>query len=210
DSIGQAQGTTPVDYLQLGEDCFLNGNAKMMFWAQLEEPPPPDEFRRGQRQRDDARERKRWRKERKYLEQFRLLKLLELLDLKEEQEVDFIIAFRRMRRERRDLHEKRGELVSSLAEGLREQNISDDEIRLHVQQISELAKQEGHIMEQFLTDAQKILTPQQLGKLIIFQERFEFELLEGVRAFRERQHGSFELMKPEVPKPLDFETKDSF
>jgi Spy/CpxP family protein refolding chaperone len=207
---GQAQGSPPGACLQHGETCLLNGNAEVMFWAQLDEQSPEDVYRRGQGQRGEKRGRMGLGKERKHIEQFRLLKLLELLDLKEDQEVDFIKAFRTMRSERRDLHEKRMELVNSLADGLRDQNIADNEIRQDVQQISELAKQEERVMENFLNTAQKILTPQQLGKLIVFQERFELELLEGVREFRERQQGAFESGNPPTQPPFENERKDSF
>jgi Spy/CpxP family protein refolding chaperone len=184
--IGQAQITQPGACLHHGQACFTNCNATGLCWAQDVQQSPEADFRLGQGQRGEKRGRMGWGKERKHLEQFRLLKLLELLDLKEDQEVDFITAFRTMRRERRELHEKRIEFVGKLADGLREQNLSDDDIRSLIYQITESAKQEGRVMENFLSTAQKILTPQQLAKLIIFQERFEYELLEEVRAFRER------------------------
>jgi Spy/CpxP family protein refolding chaperone len=207
---GQAQGSPPRACLQHGETCLLNDNAEVMYLAQVDEPSPPDDYRRGQGQRGEKRGRMGWGKESKHIEQFRLLKLLELLDLKEDQEVDFIKAFRTMRSERRDLHEKRMELVNRLADGLRDQNIADNEIREHVQQISELAKQEGRVMDDFFSTAQRILTPQQLGKLIVFQERFELELLEGVREFQERQQGAFEPENPPAQPPFENERKDSF
>ncbi len=208
--VGQAQGMPPGTCLQHKEACLASSNAEILCWAQLDEPSPEDVYRPGPGQRGEMRGQMGWGKERKHLEQFRLLKLLELLDLKEDQEVDFIKAFRTMRSERRDLHEKRIELIGKLADGLRDQNITDSEIRQLVQQITDLAKQEEQVMDDFLSAAKKILTPQQLGKLVVFQDRFEIELLEGVRAFRERQHGKFESMNPEAPNPMDFETEDSF
>ncbi len=123
----------------------------------------------------------------KQLDQFRMFKLLELLDLKEEQEVDFITAFHTMRRERRRLHEEIVALVDSLAEGLRNKTLSDDKINSLVDRISRRRSQEDVVMQEFLAKARKILTPDQMGRMVVFQERFEYKLLEAVRGFRERQ-----------------------
>lgn len=123
----------------------------------------------------------------KHIEQFRILKLLELLDLQEDQELGFITAFHSMRRERRQLHEKRIALVDELADGLRMETAPDMEINRLIRDISKLGNQQERVMEDFLSEAQKILTPSQLGRFIVFHERFEFELLEAVKAFRERQ-----------------------
>jgi len=138
--------------------------------------------------RDSGREGKMMqRKYRKHIEQFRLLKLLELLDLGDDQEVDFVTAFHSMRRERSLLHQQKTALVDELAEGLRTGTIPDDEINRLIRQISELRKQEARLMEEFLEKSRKILFPAQLGRLIVFQERFELELLESVKVFRERR-----------------------
>jgi hypothetical protein len=62
----------------------------------------PGRARRWQRQHMMEAESRR----RQHLEQFRLLKLLELLDLKEDQEVEFITAYRAMRRDEKDVLEQ--------------------------------------------------------------------------------------------------------
>ena len=43
-------------------------------------------------------------------------------------------------------------------------------------------------LDQFIDDSRKMLSPMQLAKLVIFQMKFERELLDRVRAFRERGH----------------------
>lgn len=123
----------------------------------------------------------------KHIEQFRVLKLLELLDLREDQELGFITIFHKMRRERRILHQRKMALVDELGKGLPEQTIADDEINRLIAEISELSEQENRVMQGFLREAKKTLSPSQLGRLVVFHERFEFELLEAIRAFRERQ-----------------------
>jgi len=184
----QAQETQEVKCPIYRHVCADNLDDNALFLAQLNQLREGDESGPGVR-RDTGH---CWKgpqfKYGKYIEQFRLLKLLELLDLQESQELEFIAAFHKMRRERRLLHEKRITLVAELADGLRGRTISDHEIDRYVREISELNKQERRVVVDFLVVARRILTPQQLGQLIVFQERFEFELLGAVRAFRERQH----------------------
>ncbi|MDH4155780.1 MAG: hypothetical protein OEW00_00690 [candidate division Zixibacteria bacterium] len=122
----------------------------------------------------------------KHLEQFRMLKLLELLDLNEDQEVAFITGFRSFRRSLRQLDEQKGKLLADLAGGLKDETISEREIDRHIGEIMKLEQERRQKMDDFLREARGVLTPQQMGKLVIFQERFEFELLDKVRAFRER------------------------
>lgn len=155
--------------------------------AQLDERPERGEYGEGRGRRFDHSRKGLRHKFGKHIEQFRILKLLELLDLREDQEIEFITAFHSMRRERRQLHEKRISLVDELADGLRMETVPDMEINRLIREISKLGNQQERVMEDFLNKAQKILTPSQLGRFIVFHERFEFELLEAVKAFRERK-----------------------
>ena len=160
---------------------------KSLQLAQLDERPERGEYGEGRGRRFDHGRKGLQYKFGKHIEQFRILKLLELLDLQEDQELEFIAAFHAMRRERRQLHEKRIALVDELADGLRMETAPDIEINRLIREISKLGNQQERVREDFLSEAQKILTPSQLGRFIVFHERFEFELLEAVKAFRERQ-----------------------
>ena len=123
------------------------------------------------------------------------MKLLELLDLRDDQEVDFIAAFHSMRRDRRQLHQQKMILIDNLSEGLRDKDITDDEINRLIRQIMDATEQEKQLQQEFLNDVSGILTPSQMGRLVVFTERFEYELLEAIRAFRER-HQDEELPDP--------------
>ena len=50
---------------------------------------------------------------RKYLEQFRTLKLLELLNLKEDQEIEFLTAFRNIRKQGQSFEQEKRQLLES-------------------------------------------------------------------------------------------------
>ncbi|MEA3297008.1 MAG: hypothetical protein U9R56_04015 [candidate division Zixibacteria bacterium] len=128
-------------------------------------------------------------KQRKHLEQLRLLKLLELLDLSEDQELEFITAFSAMRRKLRNLERDKSDLMILLAEGLRERTLSDSEVYDLIDNIVQTDKQKIGEIAEFRKKAREILTAEQLGRLIVFNDRFEYELLERVRAFHERHPG---------------------
>jgi hypothetical protein len=55
-------------------------------------------------------------------------------------------------------------------------------------------------MDKFLAKARTILTPRQLGRMIVFQDRFELELLETVRALRRSGMGPPGGPPPEMMK----------
>jgi len=149
----------------------------MMCFAAVEDAPPAP----------DAPERPM--KNRRHVEQFRMLKLLELLELGEDQEVDFLIAFKADRARRGEIHEARETLVTELADGLREGTIQDDRIFQLANEMEQLKAAYGEAAQQFLYVSRKILTPAQFGRLVVFQERFEFELLDKIRSFRDRRGG---------------------
>jgi Spy/CpxP family protein refolding chaperone len=122
----------------------------------------------------------------RYLEQFRMLKLLELLDLSEDQEASFMSRFRHFRKNLSELDEKKQEHLKALVSCLRTDKTSDKEISDQIRKIQAVEESKRLEMTSFIADVDKLLTPRQIGKLILFQERFEFELLGRIRAFRER------------------------
>jgi len=124
---------------------------------------------------------------RRHLEQFRMLKLLELLDLDDKQEMEFLVEFKALRERQLVLQQERRRLVENLATGLREDTLNDSAIAELVARVLTLRREYALASEQFLDRVAGILTKAQIGKLVVFEERFEFELLDQVRSFRERQ-----------------------
>ncbi len=135
---------------------------------------------------------------RRQLEQLRLAKLLEVLDLKDDQEAPFMDAYRSMRREQRQIEQDRAGAVRELSSGLETNSIDQRRIGELVNRLLVLASDRARTVDDFVTSMRKVLTPQQLGRLVVFQERFELELLEKLRGFRGRmgQGGQF---SPEGP-----------
>ena len=123
--------------------------------------------------------------QRRHLEQLRMLKMLELLDLNDDQEVEFLTAFKNVRQQSRDLESQAGELLKQLSDGIESGTLGEGEIYSLVDRLTELQENRRRLEDGFLAKAREILTPVQLGKFVIFERRFEAEMLERLGRFRE-------------------------
>jgi len=122
--------------------------------------------------------------QRKHLEQLRILKMLELLDLSKEQEVPFLTAFNSMREDLRGFEEQANQLIDTLAAALQSGNSEESRLKSLIGQIKDIDRRKYERLMAFVDQAEKMLTVEQFGKLVIFQKRFEAELLEQVGRFR--------------------------
>ncbi len=120
----------------------------------------------------------------KNLENLRLLKLLETLELKKDQSDKFIVEFADFRQKMKDLASSVNAQVDSLADQLNQPNPDDREIMDRVNKIENLRAKRPVLMKELHDAVKEFLTPVQMGKLVVFEERFERELLEKVRGFR--------------------------
>ncbi len=187
-------------------DCFHGNQAFNDFLAQLEQQPDDDFNHVGAAGHAHDKTRNLYRKQGRHqfdrhIEQFRILKLLELLDLQEDQELEFIVVFRSMRRQAGQLHTQRMDRVEKLAKGLRTETITDDEIGLLIRDIKEFSDEEDRVRDRFLSETASILSAAQMGRLVVFQVRFEAELLGAVRGFRDRGRGPGRLPAPDSGRP---------
>ncbi len=160
----------------------------MPLWAQVDvahdgpffQPPPGGPGDMGGRERQ---------RKLKHLEQFRLLKLLEVLDLNEDQEVPFMTAFRAMRRQTRTTGLERRKALKQLEQALSEEQPAAETIYDLVAAIRHSDDSLRKIRDAFLQSARKTLTPTQFGKLIVFQEKFDTELLQAAGFIRRGRRG---------------------
>jgi len=120
----------------------------------------------------------------KNLESLRLLKLLEVLDLDENQNDRFISAFSKFRKNSKSIREQIENEVTDLREYLSQENRADNAILEKVDLIVKNREEIEQERKKFFERIKDILTPEQLGRMMVFQERFERELLEQVRGFR--------------------------
>ncbi|MDH3890868.1 MAG: hypothetical protein OEV49_07260 [candidate division Zixibacteria bacterium] len=136
------------------------------------------------------------RRQRKHVEQLRMLKMLELLDLNEDQEISFLTSYNNLRGDIRRVDEARMKALTKLGGKLHDSTSSDSEIEKLLEQIGANLVEKQTVEARFLENAAAILTVRQLGKLIIFNEHFERELLDRVRVFRE---GKMNRQRPDGP-----------
>lgn len=127
-----------------------------------------------------------WDKRAQNIENLRMLKLLELLDLNEDQSLQFIGMFVSFRKETRQINEKLQLEIESLADLLNLENPPEEEIKERISKIDELRVRREAAIKEFHDNISEMLTVVQMGKMVIFEERFERELIETVRCFRER------------------------
>ena len=137
----------------------------------------------------------------KNLENLRLFKLLEVLELDDNQNDKFISAFSKFRNKSKAIDEEMDNEVSALAEYLRSEEIEDKVIMEKVRNIEKFKADREKVRADFYEKVKNILTAQQLGRMIVFQERFERELLETVRGFRAPDTPP----NPELNRPPDLE-----
>lgn len=120
------------------------------------------------------------------LENLRLLKLLEAVELSEEQSERFIPIFHAFRTNMKELFDQRRELIDRLADQVKS-GAPDEELERSIQQLRDLKDRMDALHDSFIDDCRSILNIHQLARLVIFQERFEREILESLREFR--RHG---------------------
>jgi len=137
---------------------------------------------------------------RKHLEQLRILKMLELLELNQEQELPFLTAFQETRNRMKEIHREKRELFEKLTPELHVEKPDEEKILSLIDQIKDIEERIFLVRREFIKTTGPLLTPNQLGRLIVFQERFDAELLEQVRHFRGRGNND----RFEKPGPRGF------
>jgi len=128
-----------------------------------------------------------WEDRRQHLEQLRMLKMLEALNLSEDQELEFLTAFRAVRKEHGRLNNEKEMLVDSLSALLDNDPTDEKAITSAVDRILAIEDTRRDVMKEFIDNIRGLLTPDQLARFVVFNERFERELLEQVKSFRDRR-----------------------
>lgn len=123
----------------------------------------------------------------KRLERLRMMKLLDLLDLDTGTESIVIPQIRKHQTEMFQLMKKYQNKIDKLADGLKNNKFSDEEIIDQIRELDQIETDKNEKIKAFQIEVSKILTPDQLGKLYVFQARFGGEVLEKMGQFRKAQ-----------------------
>ena len=123
--------------------------------------------------------------ERRGSERLRLAKVAELLELTEEQRAPFMEAFRTMRRQQRQIEQRRRQLLDEMSRILKSERINEKDLVAKTDELGILERERFAGLDEFAKTTRAILTPVQVAKLAIFHERFEAAAL---RMAREKMH----------------------
>jgi Spy/CpxP family protein refolding chaperone len=166
--------------------------AELLLLASADDPVPTDPAAQRGPGRNSRRGPADVEQRRKFLDQLRVLKLLEVLNLREDQEPKFLQAFSDMRRRQRQVEEERAAVIDELAQNLQERKVDSKRIDEIIAKLTLLGTERAKLVTDFVASMRQLLTPEQLGRFIVFQDRFEYELLQRVRGFRARMQGGNE------------------
>jgi len=128
---------------------------------------------------------------RERLQDLAVWKLLEVLDLSREQTDKFLPALREMQKQEAQLQEQGMRLLQELERNMT-QGGSEKEIREIIGQLRMIGKQGEAVRERFFSQAESILSTQQLGRLVLFQDRFEKRMREMMKQMQEEKWREFQ------------------
>ncbi|MEA1980917.1 MAG: hypothetical protein U9N54_08085 [candidate division Zixibacteria bacterium] len=113
-------------------------------------------------------------------EKFRQRKLLELLELNDNQKDKLLPMMEKIRNEGHQLMDEKIELIDNLSKELIQSNPDDLKINEHINKILVLNEKHERIRNKLLQNVKQLLSPVQVGKLIIFEERFHQRAMEKI------------------------------
>lgn len=135
-----------------------------------------------ERQNSDVEQKRR----RRHLEQFRVRKLLQLLNLSEDREKAFLTSFRQLRKEVHKERMTRRKLMKQLKRALRQSDSDDATVYEIFSGIKLSRESEERIRATFMERSKELLSAREFGRLMLFQEQFDAQLL-GKLGNRRRQ-----------------------
>ena len=117
---------------------------------------------------------------RERLEQFEKIRLLEILNLDEETAVKFILRRKEHRKTMKSIMDKRFSLIEELANNLKLENYSENNIKKDIDKILKIEKELAEERNRFVLTLYDILTVEQVAKVITFEDRFKSDLKEMI------------------------------
>ncbi|MGC8595657.1 MAG: hypothetical protein ACP5MI_08650 [Candidatus Kryptoniota bacterium] len=128
---------------------------------------------------------------RRQLEQIKIWQMTKDLNLPNEKAEKFFPVYNSYMAQLRETIARRRDLVSQLDQMLR-QGAKDDEISKQVDRITKLDEQLAEQHKHFIDSLKDILTPTEIGKYIVFEQKFQREIRDRLRAImQQRMRGRF-------------------
>ncbi|HEX7321238.1 MAG TPA: hypothetical protein VF399_12890 [bacterium] len=134
-------------------------------------------FAQGPPDKDDPRE---------IIEKVRMYRLTQELDLTTEQAVKFFPKLNEIRKAEQKFFEERLEIIKELKELLKN-NAADKELIVVIDRLKNSQDEKQQAQAEVMDEMRDILSPQQQARFLIFQEEFEREIREVIKAVREHR-----------------------
>ncbi len=128
---------------------------------------------------------------RERIEQLKKMKLIETLNLDEEQAVRFFAKYNKYERLMQDLNRKRNETIDGI-HALPKEGAGDPEYDKLIGEVIGTERQIYEAKKQFLEEVKEVLSPKQIGQLIVFERNF----------WRELQRITDDLWKERMQRPV--------
>ncbi len=111
------------------------------------------------------------------IEQLEKAKLIEILDLNEETAIRFFTRRKEFREKEREQFKKRDDMVRRIEDKIRsDAGLSDKESKDHLSEVLAIDQKIVADKEKFFRSLNDILTPEQVLKLVVFDNRFMREI----------------------------------
>lgn len=117
---------------------------------------------------------------REIIEKIRIYRLTEELDLTDEQAVKFFPKLKELRKVEQDFFEERRSVIIEL-KALLKADADPEKIKSVIDAYRDLMKKRMEAQKNNLEEIQKLLSPVQQAKFIVFQEEFENEIREVIK-----------------------------
>jgi len=123
------------------------------------------------------------------IEQFKKVRLMEVLQLDEQESIRFFARYGRFEDEVRKLERERNTIIDDL-DSLVKQDEKPESYQKDFDDLIVLGQKVADARARFYKDAQQVLTPQQVAKVVVFERDFGRELREMIQDVqRERRRG---------------------
>jgi|GEM_PF-4508568 Spy/CpxP family protein refolding chaperone len=128
---------------------------------------------------------------RRQLDQIKIWQMTKDLNLPNEKAEKFFPIYNSYVNELRETAAKRRDLVKQLDQML-QQGAKDDEISKQVDKITKIDEQLAEQHKHFINSLKGILTPTEIAKYIVFEQKFQREIRDRLRAImQQRMRGRF-------------------
>jgi Spy/CpxP family protein refolding chaperone len=145
-------------------------------WALAQEMPPPPPTESGPENPEI----------RKQLEQIKIWQMTKEMDLPTDKAEKFFPLYNNYNTELRSITTQRREAVRGLDSTIKRET-GEVEVRKQVQQVLKLDAQMASVHEKFMQSLEGVLSPVEIGKYIVFEQKFDREIRERIRMIMQQR-----------------------